>query len=241
MKNKSSPLALFSLMLVLFLDGMGQGIVFPIFSKAIFNSHSLLLSATTSAAARNIWYGILVGAFFFCWFIGAAVLSEYSDKSGRKNALIICLGGSALGNLLSALAFSLNDIWLLLFSRILVGFTNGSQPIAQASIVDTTPKDKLSRRLGYVVAAVCIGLVAGPLVGGFLSTSAYVSWFRDSTPLYFAAILAALNMVLLIFFYHETFSTQEKVKLSLVKAFKIIGSAFTHKSVRYRSAICASK
>lgn len=220
-------------MLVLFLDGMGQGIVFPIFSKSLFNSHSTLLAATNTVEARNIWYGILVGIFFLCWFIGAAVLSDFSDKNGRKKALIICPGGSVIGSILSAMAFTFNNVWILLLGRIIGGFTNGSQPIAQASIVDTSPKDKLSRNFGLIVMSVSLRLVAGPLLGGFLSNSQYASWFSDSTPLYFAGILALLNILLLLIFYHETSAVYEKVKIHLTRAIEIFVSAFSHRGVRY--------
>lgn len=224
-------------MLVLFLDGMGQGIVFPVYSKAIFDTHSLLLNATTSEATRNIWYGILVGVFYFCWFIGAAILSDLSDKSGRKRALVICLSGSAVGNILSALAFTFHNVWILLLGRIIVGFTNGSQPIAQASIVDTSPKEKLGRNLGLIVMSVSLGLVAGPLIGGFLSSDRYIAWFSNSTPLYFAGIMACVNIILLLIFYHETAGISEKIKIRLARALEIFVSAFRDKSVRFLS-IC---
>ncbi|MCC5831411.1 MAG: MFS transporter [Chlamydiales bacterium] len=216
---------------------MGQVIVFPIYSKALFDTHSLLLAATTPEATRNLWYGILVGVFFFCWFLGAALLSDFSDKAGRKKALMICLGGSALGNLLSAFAFTLNNVWILLLGRIIAGFTNGSQPIAQASIVDTFPKDKLSRNLGFIVMSVSLGHLTGPLIGGFLSSPEYVAWFSDSIPFYFAGGMALFNIVLLFIFFHETFAVHEKAKIHLTKAFEIFVSAFKHKSVRYLS-IC---
>lgn len=224
-------------MMVLFLDGLGQGIVFPLYSKALFDPHSHVLLIAASPMTRNIWYGILIGVFFFCWFIGAAILSDLSDKSGRKKALIICLSGSVIGNLISALAFSMHNIWILLLGRIIVGFTNGSQPIAQASIVDTTPKEKLSRKLGFIVMAVSLGLVGGPLVGGFLSDTKFVSWFTDSTPLYFAGLLAIMNIGFLLVFYHETSAVHEKVKIHLTRALEIFVSAFKHKSVRFLS-IC---
>ncbi|MCH9625186.1 MAG: Tetracycline resistance protein, class C [Chlamydiales bacterium] len=235
MVSKNKAFTLLSLMFVLFLDGLGQGIVFPIYSKTLFDPHSHLLAATTSPAMRNIWYGILVGAFFFCWFVGAAILSDLSDKGGRKKILIICLSGSAIGNILSALGFTFQNIWLLLLGRIVVGITNGGQPIAQASIVDTSPKEKLSRNLGLIVMAVSLGIIGGPLVGGFLSNSALVSWFKESTPLYLAGILALFNILLLLVFYHETSKVCVKIKIRLTRAIDIFVSAFKHKSVRFLS------
>ncbi len=224
-------------MMVLFLDGMGQGIVFPILSQALIDPQQHVLIATATPEMRNLWYGILIGVFFLCWFIGAALLSDLSDKSGRKKALIICLIGSLLGNFVAALAFTLHSLWLLLVGRMLVGFTNGSQPIAQAAVVDISPKNKLSRYLGYVIMAVSIGLIAGPLIGGVLSDHDYVRWFSYSTPLYFAALLAFVNILLLIIYFKETGITKEKTQLKLTRALEIFVSAFRHPSVRFLS-IC---
>ncbi|OYK80064.1 MFS transporter [Coxiella burnetii] len=237
MKSNTKIATLFSLMMVLFLDGMGQGIVFPILSQALIDPQQHVLIATATPEMRNLWYGILIGVFFLCWFIGAALLSDLSDKSGRKKALIICLIGSLLGNFVAALAFTLHSLWLLLVGRMLVGFTNGSQPIAQAAVVDISPKNKLSRYLGYVIMAVSIGLIAGPLIGGFLSDHDYVRWFSYSTPLYFAALLAFVNILLLIIYFKETGITKEKTQLKLTRALEIFVSAFRHPSVRFLS-IC---
>ncbi|WP_264769742.1 MFS transporter [Coxiella burnetii] len=237
MKSNTKIATLFSLMMVLFLDGMGQGIVFPILSQALIDPQQHVLIATATPEMRNLWYGILIGVFFLCWFIGAALLSDLSDKSGRKKALIICLIGSLLGNFVAALAFTLHSLWLLLVGRMLVGFTNGSQPIAQAAVVDISPKNKLSRYLGYVIMAVSIGLIAGPLIGGVLSDHDYVRWFSYSTPLYFAALLAFVNILLLIIYFKETGITKEKTQLKLTRALEIFVSAFRHPSVRFLS-IC---
>ncbi len=71
-----------------------------------------------------------------CWFFGAAILGDLSDSVGRKKSLMICLIGAFLGYLLSAIAIAFHNFWFLILGRIIAGFTSGSQPIAQAAIVD---------------------------------------------------------------------------------------------------------
>ena len=144
MQTKSHPLlSAAPLFLVIFIDGMGLSILFPILSIIITNPSTHFLSTSYSADIRNILYGLVVGIFMLCWFFGAAILSDLSDKIGRKKSLLICLIGSFLGYLLGGFAITVHSVWLLVLGRVIDGFTAGSQPIAQASVVDlSTEKNK---------------------------------------------------------------------------------------------------
>ena len=53
-----------ALMLVLFIDGMGQGLIFPILTSTITNVHATVILQITSEHLRDIWYGILIAAYF---------------------------------------------------------------------------------------------------------------------------------------------------------------------------------
>lgn len=227
--------ALLALFLVLFIDGMGQGLIFPILTNVIINpnSHEILYLATRET--RTIWYGVVICCFFFAWFFGAALLGDLSDRSGRKKALLICLSGAALGYLLSALAFWAHSIWLLVIGRLIYGFTAGSQPIAQASIADVSPPQDKARNMGMILLAVTLGIMAGPIIGGFLSDSNLVSWFRDSTPLYFACGLAIFNILYLSLFYQETSQSHGEIKIRLFRAIEVFTSAFADRELRYLS------
>lgn len=231
-KEKHALLALF---LVLFIDGMGQGLIFPILTNVIINpnAHEILYLATREE--RTIWYGVVVCSFFFAWFFGAAFLGDLSDRSGRKKALLICLGGAALGYLLSALAFWWHSIWLLVIGRLIYGFTAGSQPIAQASIADVSPPADKARNMGLILLAVTLGIMAGPIIGGFLSDPNLVGWFGDSTPLYFACALAIFNILYLKLFYEETAKVHGAVKINLFRAVSIFARAFKDQKLRYLS------
>jgi MFS family permease len=104
----------------------------------------------------------VIGAFFFAWFLGAAYISKLSDMIGRKKGIQICLAGGFLGYGLTILSLYTNSFWLLLIGRVVTGFTNGNQPIAQAAMIDMSARDdERTRNLGYIVAAASLGLVAG--------------------------------------------------------------------------------
>lgn len=225
------------LLLVLLIDGMGLGLVFPILNGLLFNS-PFLAKTLASPALQNLVYGAIVGIFMFCWFFGAAVLGDLSDKIGRKKSLQICLFGSFLSYLLSAFAVSFSSLSLLILGRIVAGFTSGSQPIAQAAIIDLSTPETKTRNIGYILFALSLGFILGPLLGGLLSDPSIVSWFNYSIPFIFAASISLLNMVLLAWLFNETFVTKcTTLKVNPYQAVHIFVSAFKHDQIRNLSIL----
>jgi MFS transporter, DHA1 family, tetracycline resistance protein len=214
------------LFLVLFIDSMGMGILFPILAVAFMNPSAHFLAVSTTHSMRTFEYGIVISVFMLCWFVGAAVLGEYSDIKGRKPCLLICLAGATVGYVLSFLALITQSLWLLILGRIIAGLTAGSQSIAQASIVDGSSAEKLNRNMGYTVMVICFGFVAGPVIGGVFSDTALVSWFNISTPMFVAAILSFINLVLLCFLFRELRTHKSSREVSLVKTFATSFGAF---------------
>lgn len=229
---------LFALFLVLFIDGLGQGLIFPILTNVIINPNSHAILGMVSEQTRTIWYAVIICSFFVTWFFGAAILGDVSDLVGRKKALAFCLLGSALGYLISGLAFLIHGAWLLLLGRIIYGFTAGSQPIAQAAIVDMSPPEHISRNIGLVLLAVSLGIILGPVVGGFLADPRIVSWFTPATPLYFALLLSLVNLFYILYYFHETSKAKKtQAHIKLTRAIEVFVAAFKDKSVRYL-ALC---
>lgn len=235
--SKRSLMHVAPLFLVLFIDSMGLGLLFPILNSVIIDPTVSFLSSGTSLFTRDFLYGLVIGVFMLSWFFGAAILGDLSDFSGRKRALMICLVGAFFGYLLSAIAILYRNISMLIISRIIAGFTAGSQPIAQAAIVDVSSDENKARNIGYILLAISLGFVCGPILGGVLSDSELVHWFTFSTPLYFSAGISLLNAALLWFFFHETHRPTEKFKLKLHRAIHVIISAFTNKKVRSLSIV----
>lgn len=237
MSNNKSLLSVLPLFLVLFIDGMGLGLLFPILSNIIVSPHSEFLSPTMSVAIRDALYGFIVGIFMLCWFFGSAVLGDLSDTVGRKKALMICLVGAFIGYFISALAIIFKSVGLLIVGRIIAGFTGGSQPIAQAAIVDVSTVENKARNLGLILLSISLGFVFGPIFGGVLSDSGIVSWFSFSTPLYFASLVSLLNAFLLAWLFKETYSSNGKLQVNLMNAIRIFKSAFQHKKIRLLSLL----
>lgn len=226
-----SLLAVAPLFLVLFIDGMGLGLLFPILNSIIVDPSSLFLARTVSVTTRDLLYGLTISVFMICWFFGSAILGDLSDTIGRKKSLMICLLGACGGYFISAIGVIFHSLSLLIIGRIVAGFTAGSQPIAQAAIVDVSSEEHKARNLGLILLGSSLGFVFGPIIGGVLSNHQFAAWFNFSTPLFFAAIISLINAFLLAYLFKETFKITGKISIKLSMAVKIFVSAFQHKKV----------
>lgn len=235
--QKSFFLAASPLFLVLFIDSMGLGLVFPILNNLIVNPSSHFLATQISANMRNFIYGFTISIFMLCWFFGAAFLGDLSDQIGRKKSLMICLLGGFVGYLFSAWGVTLGSVSLMLFGRIIAGFTAGSQAIAQAAVVDLSPPEDKAKNIGLVLFFISIGFIVGPLIGGFLSDARISHWFTFATPFYFAATISFINAGLLWWLFNETFTATTRSKIKLHRAIEIFISAFKHPEICYLSVI----
>ncbi len=236
-KQKNFFLTAAPLFLVLFIDSMGLGLVFPILNALIIDPHAHFITDGFSANTRNLIFGFTISIYMFCWFFGAAFLGDLSDQIGRKKSLMICLVGACLGYFASALAVAINSYLLLLIGRIIAGFTAGSQSIAQAAIVDISTPEHKARNLGLILFFASLGFIVGPMIGGILSTSTLVSWFDYTVPFYFAALISLVNAVLLLFIFHETFLRTKKLHLKIHYAVKIFLDAFKREKIRELSIV----
>ncbi len=225
------------LFLVLFIDGMGLGLVFPVLNALVMDPHAHFIAASTSANARSIIFGAIIGTFMLCWFFGTAFLGDLSDQIGRKKSLLICLLGSFIGYALSALAVMFNMFWLLIVGRVIAGFTAGSQPIAQAAIVDISSEEHKARNIGWILLSVSLGFIFGPMLGGFFSDHDLFAGFNYATPFIFAAVISLFNALLLQLLFKESFQRNSKVSLKLHRALEVFVSAFKHPRIRSLSYI----
>ncbi|MEI6096255.1 MAG: MFS transporter [Gammaproteobacteria bacterium] len=225
------------LFLVLFIDSMGLGLVFPILNTLIFDPTAHFFSMALTPHTRNLLYGVTIGTYMLCWFFGAAFLGDLSDQIGRKKCLMICLLGAVVGYILNAMAVIFANYSLLITGRIIAGFTAGSQSIAQAAIVDLSQPEHKARNLGFILFFCSVGFAFGPVIGGLLSASSLVSWFSYAMPFYFAAGISFLNALLLQWLFHESAVHTHKIRFKLHHAIDIFLSAFKNEHIRELSFI----
>lgn len=200
-----STIAKITLLFVAFVDLLGQGLVFPIVNSLIMEPSSGFLPQSTSDAIRHVDYGLVIGMFFLAWFLGVVYVAKLSDSIGRKNALLVCLGGAFAGYVLTILSLYLNSLWLLILGRAITGFTAGNQPVAQAAIVDSsTDEADRDRNMGYLVTGISFGLVVGPILGGLLADKDFLGQYASfEMPFYGALVLVAIAIAMVLVFFKD--------------------------------------
>ncbi len=230
-------LKLAPLFLVLVIDTMGMGIIFPILGPLFMGTTDSILPLSASLAARQFWYGATLVSWSVLMFIGAPFLGDLSDRMGRKKVLLLALGGTALGFAISALGVDLKNVWVLMLGRVFAGFFAGSQPIAQAVIADVSTEHDKVHNMSFIIVANCLGFIFGPIIGGYFADNKLVSWFTFSTPFYIASLLAIINAALLLYTLRETVQPKAGVKLSLARGITVFKEAFTNKKIRALSFV----
>ena len=190
MSGTRSPLLV--LFLTVFIDMVGFGIVIPVLPLYAERFH-----------ATPLEIGWLTGIYSGMQIIFTPLLGKLSDRFGRRPVLMISLAGTAIGFAMMGLAHSLT---LLFAARIFSGITGGNISIPQAYIADVTTPETRSKWMGMIGAAFGLGFTFGPMIGGIMSRISY------SAPFYFAAGLAAVNVVLLYFILPESLPLAHRLK-----------------------------
>src|SRR3989344_599966 len=224
-KNNAGKYAILPIFLIIFLDMIGFGIIIPLLAPLLLDP-SVGLMPGADLAARTFMLGLMVSIYPLAQFFGAPILGGLSDRSGRKKVLIISIAGTMLGYLVFGFGILTNNIWLMLFSRALAGFTGGNISIAFSAIADMSDAKSKVKNFGLIGMAFGFGFIIGPFIGGKLSDPSLVSWFDFATPFWFAALLSLLNILFVVKLFKETSTTRVNSKLSLMTGFKNIEKAF---------------
>ncbi len=149
-RTKSSIPILFA---SLFIVMLGFGIVVPILP--FYVEHF---------GASGQALGFLMAVYSLMQFIFAPIWGRWSDRIGRKPVLLIGLAGFALSFAVQGLA---QDVVQLILARGMAGIlSSATLPVAFAYIGDTTSENNRSGGMGMLGAAMGLGMIFGPLVGG---------------------------------------------------------------------------
>ena len=186
---KPSAAALYTLLLVVFINLLGFGVVVPLlpFYAQSFKAPAWQIALLFSAYS--------IGAFF-----GEPTWGRLSDRIGRKPLLLSTITGNCICYLL--LAFAPN-IYVAFIVRLIGGAASGNGSVIQGYIADVTPAGNRAGRMALVGAAYNIGFIVGPSMGGLLARpEAGPAGFR--TPLFVASALAAISVTGIALFVRES-------------------------------------
>ena len=156
-----------------FVDMVGLTMIMPLLP---FYATELGASATS--------VGLLVSSFSVAQLAVAPLWGRFSDRSGRRPALLAGLLITACGYVIFAFAGS---VLALLLSRLMQGLGGGTIGVVQAYVADASSPEERTKSLGWLSAVTSLGAVAGPAFG-----SVMVSVGGKGAPGLAAAALALL-------------------------------------------------
>ncbi|WAA08739.1 MFS transporter [Fervidibacillus albus] len=182
MNNRKALMILF---LVMFIVMVGFGIIIPVLP---FYAEEL--------GANSKELGYLMAVYSLMQFLFSPMWGKISDRIGRKPVIMIGISGLAVSFFLMANA---NQLWMLFAARILGGFlSSANMPTTMAYVADITTPENRSKGMGMIGAAVGLGFVFGPAIGGIFSK------YSLSLPFYIAGILSIFTFLLVLFLLTES-------------------------------------
>lgn len=170
---------------IIFTDMLGFGLIIPILPKL---SQDLNIS--------GLKLGLLLSSYSLAQFIAGPILGSLSDKYGRRPVLLISKFGTVVAYLILALTRS---YYLILFSRLVDGFTGGNITIARAYISDITTLRNRSRGMALIGIAYALGFIVGPIIGGIF----YGIRASLFLPAMVGALMCFISFLLTFFFLKE--------------------------------------
>jgi len=201
--SPQSNLTLACVLITIFLDMLGYGIILPVLPQLIGQ-----LSGGSVAQAAVIG-GYLVFAYSLMQFLFGPALGNLSDRFGRRPIILIALAGLTIDYTIMGLA---NSMVLIFIGHTIAGISGASVATATAYIADITPKDKRAHRFGLIGAAIGMGFIFGPVVGGLLGE------LGPRWPFYAAAALAGANLLFGFFVLPESLGKDKRRPFDIRRA-----------------------
>jgi len=180
-------------LVVTLLAYIGLSLPYPVLTPLFIDAAPTALN-TWGGFSGEVLFTAIIAIYPLGIFIGSSFIGAISDRYGRRKVLIQTLLICFVGYLVSAYALYSNDFLLLIVSRFLTGVTEGNVAIARAIALDIgedqTESSGISktRAVSLVNAAIFVGWLLGPLIGGALA---------DIQP-YWAMVAAAVGALICV-------------------------------------------
>ena len=161
----------------LFLDLVGFGIILPVlpFYAESFGASAMVVT-------------LLSSSFSLAQFVASPVLGRISDRVGRRPVMLVSIAGACAAMLLLGFAHAL---WMVFAARVVNGLCNANVSTAHAYVADRVPPHDRAKYMGMMGAAVGLGFVVGPAIGGLLHAES-----MPNLPFFVAAGLGACNWIM---------------------------------------------
>lgn len=223
---KNNRATLFAALLVIFVDFIGVGIVYPLFSSMLFDARHDFFHAATSGETRGAYLGILLAVSPLFQFFSSPMWGALSDQRGRKKPLLYSLLVTVSGYLVAIVGVFFSSILLLLLSRVIIGLASGNMSIVQAAVADVSKPEEKAKNFGLYSMALGAGFTLGPFFGGVLARFGY------ATPFFFALAISVINLFILRIWFRETHANPHQKKLRWTQGIGQLKKALTTPNIR---------
>jgi MFS family permease len=180
------PPAFWTLAVVMFIDAVGGGLLFPFY--ALYITRRFEVGMTTV----GLLFTISAGA----GLVGSLLGGGITDRLGRKGMILLSLLASAGSALVMGLV---GDITSFFAFALLTGFlTDIGRPAYAAMIADLLPEEKRAQGFGFLRVVVNFSMVLGPAIGGLLVSRSFLLLFISD------AVISAVSAIVVVFAIPET-------------------------------------
>lgn len=173
------------LIITIAVDLLGFGIIIPV-----------LPLYADSLGASELVIGLIATSFAGAQFLFTPFWGGLSDRIGRRPVILISVAIMVLSYLILANA---SMIWMVFAARIVAGIGAANLSVAQAFISDMVKPKKRVKYFGYLGAALGVGFIFGPPLGGYLKTNFGIEGLG-----YVAAGISLVNFILAYFLLPES-------------------------------------
>lgn len=205
--NTEGP-SLFPVLLVNFIGFLGYSLIIPI-----------LVFLVERFGGNAFVYGIMGAVYPAFQLIGAPLLGRWSDRVGRRRALLVSQIGTFLAwclfivslllpvtelfavdsVALGAFAVSI-PLLLLMVARALDGLTGGNVSVANAYMSDISTDQNRKANFGKLGSSTSLGFVIGPAAAGILGATA----MGELLPVICAACISLVAIFVIYFYLPES-------------------------------------
>jgi len=143
----------------------------------------VLYTTVANVSLSHIAGSLGVSTYESTWVLTSYLISNaivipstawFGQRFGRKRFLMTCVIIFTVGSFLSGLATSLP---MLLLMQVIMGAGGGAmQPIAQAILFESFPKEKQGQAMALYTLGVVLAPVIGPVLGGWITENYSWRW-----------------------------------------------------------------